>query len=1261
MTFRQQVIEDSLRRINDALFQNLCNAYLSMSNPELISFNCTGSQIGRQKSVKGTPDCFFRTAEGDLIFVEYTTKEKDLVKKITEDIDKCLDTDKTGVEAEKIYEIRIFFNTRLNTKDEKLIVEYAHSKGVQIRLIGLDRLTQELSSPTYSILAHKFLGVGVEIPQLLPLERFIEEYSNKAGNLATPLNNPFLYREEYLKEIEEKLELSDLIIITGSPGVGKTKFALESIQRFIASHGTYSALLVSDKGQNIAEDLRIYLRPDESYILLVDDAHRQQGMLEQILKFFKERRDGNIKLLLTVRDYALEDIRLAIFEYGKREEIHLNKFTNDEIRGIISEVPFEIKNSVYQRKIVALAEGNARLALMASRLAKEKLGYFLYSKGNDIFMLFDDYFKTFIKDFDVFRDKIVLKTLGIISFFYSIDLGDEQFIESITRTFDLDTQQFKDAIEKLNEKELLDRRLEYVKISEQELGTYFFYKVFIKEAILPFGKLLSTFFSNYSRRFQDTIIPANNHFGYENVLDKIDGNLNDYYASIKNDENAVLSFFSVFYFCKRTEMLVYFHSVISQMEEPKNVDYYIEDDFDNRNYPNRGVLYFLSQLFSFFSDCFEYALSLSFEYCRKNPQTLPRLVKYIEDIISFNRHDESNSFQRQKSLFKIVIEGFNEKKPHYIEPFFLLAEHFLGYRFMYMEGVGKEFWMGEVRIGYSLVFREIRHFIWSTLFEAFSGYEEKVLYVLDSYKNKIGEPDLKLLEFDLSLLLPFIEKSLTSSKFEHIDFVRQLTQRIDKKVLPDEKYKEINDKFTSKEYEYFVKMNWRYSRNRETYQYPSRNDFEQQKEQDLRTSFLFSSEEDFSDFFIALERCILYKEKKCCEQVSLDIIIEENLKQSEEIGKRLLEATIQRFPARIEPKERVVSYFVNQSSSSAQYLWYLIDDSQLINKAEWKLLFLRLLPKEQVNRFYQKALLRAISSLNHSFLLSLEELEKFIPSVESIPTEESDVFDTEETFVKEILSIVYQKNEESGFTIWLPQKFFERYAHRLPHCFELLKKSYIQQRLREPDFFDFSHAGLKAIVDLEPSFLLFYLEHLMDLECWEKMSLSWTFIWELEDGLIEKAFLKIIRRRKFYGIGEHTLNRFFSPLDDVALGKVEVFIKNFIHKYNRESDIMDAVFNVIIRSLKDCFPRFFVQYLSLNTDFDSFQCIHWIEFESVTIGNEIRGYKNAEKWKAIREMIPKSSSLEVILITHWIEEQIKTAKKEGDSEMLRDFRRPASY
>src|SRR4030095_3526223 len=100
MNGRLKLIEQQLIGIDSAAFQNLCDVYLALREQELASINRTGSQLGKQKTVKGTPDTFYRLADGSLRYVEYTTKEEGLVAKIKEDIDKCLDESKTGVPAD---------------------------------------------------------------------------------------------------------------------------------------------------------------------------------------------------------------------------------------------------------------------------------------------------------------------------------------------------------------------------------------------------------------------------------------------------------------------------------------------------------------------------------------------------------------------------------------------------------------------------------------------------------------------------------------------------------------------------------------------------------------------------------------------------------------------------------------------------------------------------------------------------------------------------------------------------------------------------------------------------------------------------------------------------------------------------------------------------------------------------------------------------------------------------------------------------------
>jgi hypothetical protein len=66
MTGRLQLIEQKLIAIYPAGFQAICDAYLLLRETEYRSFNRTGSQIGKQKTVMGTPDSFIRLSDNKL-------------------------------------------------------------------------------------------------------------------------------------------------------------------------------------------------------------------------------------------------------------------------------------------------------------------------------------------------------------------------------------------------------------------------------------------------------------------------------------------------------------------------------------------------------------------------------------------------------------------------------------------------------------------------------------------------------------------------------------------------------------------------------------------------------------------------------------------------------------------------------------------------------------------------------------------------------------------------------------------------------------------------------------------------------------------------------------------------------------------------------------------------------------------------------------------------------------------------------------------
>ena len=93
-------VKQKILTLDAGSFQILCDEYLSREGyPNIVSL---GTKSGTSKTTKGTPDTYFVTDGGKYVFVEYTTQQDDLIEKIESDINKCLDSDKTGIKTEEI-------------------------------------------------------------------------------------------------------------------------------------------------------------------------------------------------------------------------------------------------------------------------------------------------------------------------------------------------------------------------------------------------------------------------------------------------------------------------------------------------------------------------------------------------------------------------------------------------------------------------------------------------------------------------------------------------------------------------------------------------------------------------------------------------------------------------------------------------------------------------------------------------------------------------------------------------------------------------------------------------------------------------------------------------------------------------------------------------------------------------------------------------------------------------------------------------------
>lgn len=1276
MNGRLKLIEQQLLGIDSAAFQNLCDIYLAFREQELASINRTGSQFGKQKTVKGTPDTFFRLADGSLRYVEFTTKADGLVDKIKDDIDKCLDPTKTGVPANQVHKIIICFNSRLDVAEETAITQHAVSKNIRIELIGLDWLALEIYSK-YLILAKDILGIPLDTGQLLPLQNFIDEYNNKAGKLSTPLDNIFLHRKTELAEIESILATNDLLIISGFPGVGKTKIALEALDTFLSANKDYSAFAVSKKDQDISEDLKIHLQQEQNYVLLVDDANRQLLNFKQILGVFKEKRKGNIKLVITVRDYALNDVTNECYEYDPHKII-LKKFSDAEITDLINSDSFEIRNPKYQKRIVEVADGNARLAVMAARIAKQRQESFLLGDVSD---LYDSYFQTFIKDFDIFGDKTLIKTLGIISFFFTIDRSNKEFIEVVLKNFDLDYHDFNEAIDELEKRELVEVQYNHARVSEQVMATYFFYKVFIKDDILSFKTLLFTFFPVWKKRFSDTIIPSNNSFGYDNVLKKINATLDDYLYSIYSEEEKVLEFLSLFWFYKREETLSYFHQKIKQFPEPENPVYDSKYETNDFVWDRDRTLDFLADLFNHYTESFIPSLALAFEYCRKKPESLPELIRRIREKLLFDDDDHRFNFQRQVELFNLLIAKFKDKQSHYVEAFFALAGTFLSHHYQITKGGrNHSITFYQYPLPFYEVTKDFRKSIWTTLFENFKIYPKEVLSILKNFRPGYKEAIPEILQFDLSLLLPFIESNLDPTNFEQIYFIHEFVSMLNREKLTDKGYQKLKAKFNSKEYEYFRKLDWNTLRGRQDYDFEKYDDFQKLKEQDVRNSFVFKSEEEFTALHIAIKNTLsLEGNNSWGIDQSLNIIGEENFLQNDELGFKLLVSILENYPTGVNPLYKVIKAIVNKSPQWALRLWNLINNWKHEYKLYWQLSFFDYLPSELANNFYKTKLLETIKSMDRGCYLQFESFEKFMPIksdkfkdkacrfLMTLPIIKHFIKYKEKNIIEEILSIVYQKIEVQNLRINLSFHFFEKYSIMLADNFELLKKSYIQQEKKVSNHFDLQHAGLKELLQIKPDFLLEYIDSFYtDKENRHSRNThnQLPFVWDLEqhNELIRKTVVLIIENNYYFGIGEHPLIILFHHLNEEQKVKAKAFLISFISEYHADEKKMNPIFDVLRHTLNEFFEEAFLHYLSLNTNIDNFKKIWWRGNGGTYSGDVIIGEIHAKDWQNILSMVVKSKNqLDLIPIKNYIKKQIEYELKSGEEERKRKFIDPDGW
>jgi len=1236
---RLQSVENALIEVNDVVFQELCDSFLVLRNKNYSAFSRTGSQSGKQKSIKGTPDSFKLLPNGKYIFIEHTTVSSSQKSKLLDDIEKCLDEEKTKISTEDIVEIILCTNFNLDTEEINELRSKLDGKYINLDLYTLDRLSIELFHQ-HPNLCHQYLGLPLDTGQIVSIEKFIDEYNKAAKNIATPINNEFVHRDNEIKQLIGAIINSDFIIITGSPGVGKTKLALEGIKKFLSENHNYNAYCISFKSASLIEDLYQQFESDLDYVLFVDDANRID-FFNQIVGFYKKSRKGNLKIVITVRDYALKEVAPRCFEFNPAELI-LNKLSDDQIIDILKSDSFKIYNQDYHKEIVRIADGNPRLAIMTAKLAIEKQDLQALSDVSD---LFEHYFAKFISDNVDFTNSANLKSLGIISFFYTIPYKDKPRCSQLLKIFDIDYNEFIESIDYLNKLELVDLQFEYAKISEQNLATYFFYKTFIKDELLSFGTLLNSYYDSNMDRFRDTIIPANNTFGYENVLKKVKPVLLRYWNTIKTDEEKAYNLLSNFWFYLDDEAIEFVYILISNLSEPQNPEYSVIYETNQFSYKRDKIIELISNFFNYPARLKE-SLELGFEYSRKKPETQPELIYTIREHLLFDTDDSRMGYKRQEILINLILDKCEKSECIYEISFPAIAVSFLQYKYQHTKG-GRNHTIYWYQYPFPLnsITENIRKNIWLKIDSDFQSNAESFFQLLGEYSQRTPDVVKEVMEFDVKFVLSIIKNHLTNTNFEHCYYVQEQIRWFIKNDVLNIEFDTIKRNFINYRYLVYLKIDWDRLRDKDSYEFGNYEEYEKLKENEVRESFVFGNIDSFIDFYDHYKYLLKWEKNTYRITNSFDLIIDENFKMNFEIGRKILEYVIYN-----DNELNYIPYLpfrkLLSDKNNVGIIWEIISSKNFNHCVSWQLQYFSYLDDSLVTVIHCNNLLSTTKNINDHILIHFPDLTKYLKYDDKL-------------FVK-ILKIIVEKRKNENLSIRITHNYFSQNIAYLSTDLDTVKEAYMQQELYDQHY-DYGGTELLAILRNDKIFLLEYIKSLYKQKerhrSHEHKSLS--IVWLVEDieCVLTDVFNFISENEIYMGILDHFCNSFFREIKkEENIKRSNEFIIAYISKNYTDVNKMNMIVDVLRYTKNDLFEEAYIHYLKLSQDVNIYLKICWTGNGESGTGYESIGEKMAMKWRNILEITNKVDlGIKLIPIKKYINDRIEDAMDYAENEKRRRF------
>ncbi|MBN1971109.1 MAG: hypothetical protein JW870_17210 [Candidatus Delongbacteria bacterium] len=488
--------------------QQLAEEFLPRFDERYLQVINSGTCEGTAKTRKGTPDLWIFNSQDNTILVEVTT---DKAKgKLHTDLEKNIEMFRKSDTGHKEYVI--FVNYKPIIDEIEPCKKVCQLEGIKFSLFDNKRISDFLDLPGNHDLRHKYLGIQPHYGVFLTRQEFESRMQIRSTKL--PFNTFFTGREHEIQEAADLVKKGNrIILISGEPGVGKTKYCLELLYFLVGDPAfkEYDVKFVNENG-DILTAIHSELDSRKNYFIVADDANRISELSALFEVLLNPRKfTGSSYILLTARNYAIpdvvEEIRKKKIENYKH--LRLKVLTNQDIDHIVQQAPLNVQLQEKRRNIVLIAKGNPRVAGIAAQVLNER-GYLDVSSFAE---LLGEFFEgIFTEIYRLSDDSKKKRLLAIIAGLRSFSLNHESTVESIAELIGFESKaDFNANLFELRESEIVDilPSTQVVKIFDDSLSEYLVYRFFFRDDIqfMSFEEsIIKPFESKYGQKIFENLV-----------------------------------------------------------------------------------------------------------------------------------------------------------------------------------------------------------------------------------------------------------------------------------------------------------------------------------------------------------------------------------------------------------------------------------------------------------------------------------------------------------------------------------------------------------------------------------------------------------------------------------------------------------------------------------------------------------------------------------------------------------------------------------